>query len=261
MLCAVLAAGASGSLFADDSIHFLESYAGAHPQEFSDLLAQVKSIVPSALAYITQQWRLPNTLHNPIVVRITDNGSTIPGRPVSAYVRTVRAGDVVRQELVVDLTHHLMYPQENLEAVLYHEMAHVVLQDGVTSAAAAGIPQWFNEGLAQTATTEGHDRTVADFQRYGHTEIHEVLCDLNGNVDEFYHGEYNFGCYTQYYLAVRRLTAKGGKDAIAKLINGLHSGVPLPTLIAQTTSLDWPAFQRDVAQYTRDVFNSKEPIP
>ena len=262
ILGAAVSLFASGRAHADDtSIQFVTSYAGAHPQEFADLLGQVKVTLPAALAFITQQWHLPNTLHYPIIVSITDNASTISGRPVSAFVRTIRNGDILRQTLVIDLTHRLMYPQENLDNVLYHEMAHVVLQDGIMSPTSAGIPQWFNEGLAQSVTTEGHDRTVEDFKRYAHTEAREVLCDLNGNVDAFYHGEYNFGCYTQYYLAVRRLIALGGGDVIARMIAGLHSGTPMPSLIAQATSLDWPAFQQDVVQYTRRVMDSKEPIP
>lgn len=258
-----LIGGSCRPVAADDavSIQFVEAYAGAHPTEFNDLMGQAKSLVPSALAYITDQWGLPNTLHYPLIVRVVDAGSKIPGRPVAAYVRSYRYGDELRQELDVELEHHLMYPGEKIDDILYHEMAHAVLQDAVTSPTAAGIPQWFNEGLAQSVTTEGHDRTLQDFNRYGHTDAHAVLCDLNGNVDVFYHGEYNFGCYTQFYLAVQRFLQKGGKDALAKTIAGLRNGTPLPQLIGQVTPLDWPAFQRDVEQYTRDVFAGNVPVP
>jgi len=258
-----LIGGLCGPLAAEDlaPIQFVESYAGSHPAEFNDLLGQAKVSVPTALAYITGQWGLPNTLHYPLIVRVIDSPSKIPGRPIAAYVRSVRYGDELRQELVVDLQHHLLYPGEKLDDILYHEMAHVVLQDAVTSPAAAGIPQWFNEGLAQSVTTEGHDRTLQDFNRYGHTDAQAVLCDLNGNIDEFYHGEYNFGCYTQFYLAVQRFIQRGGKDALAKVIAGLRSGVPLPDLISHATPLDWPSFQRDVEKYTRDVFAGAVPIP
>ena len=255
--------GFCGPLAADEasSIHFVESYAGPHVQEFNDLLNQAKSIVPAALAYITNQWGLPNALHSPMIVRVIDLSSNPSGRPIAAYVRSFKSGGELRQELGVDLQHHLMYPGENLENVLYHEMAHAVLQDAVVSPGAAGIPQWFNEGLAQSVTTEGRDRTAEDFKRYGHTDAGAVLCDLNGNIDVFYHGEYNFGCYTQFYLAVQRLTARGGKDTLVKVITGLHNGIPLPEVISEVTSLSWPAFQQDVQQYTRAVFAGTEPIP
>ena len=124
-----------------------------------------------------------------------------------------------------------------------------------------GIPQWFNEGLAQSVTTEGRERTAEDFKRYGHTDARAVICDLNGNVDVFYHGEYNYGCYTYFYLAVQRLLAKGGKDAVAKVVIALHDGAPLPAVIRRVTGMAWPDYQRDVEQYARDVFSGKEAIP
>ena len=170
-------------------------------------------------------------------------------------------GDDLRQSLVVDLPHHLLYPGENLEGIIYHEMAHAVIRDAVSNPTAAGIPTWFNEGLAQSVTSEGLTRTQEDFKRYGHSDAGAILCDLNGTVDEFLHGEFNFGCYTQFYLAVKRLLQLAGKDAIPKIIVGLHDGIPLPEVIRQITTLAWPAFQQDVAQYTQDVFAGTQPIP
>ncbi len=263
LLCGVLGGLWSVPAAADESetIHFVESYGGPHPNEFNDLLDQVKSIVPAALAYISGQWGLPNRLHYPLIVMITDVPPNLPAGAASAYVRSVMVGGTLRQELIVDLTHHMMYPAENFESLLYHEMAHAVLQDAVTSPGAAGIPQWLNEGLAQSVTTEGHDRAAEDFKRYGHSDARALICDLNGHVDPFYNGEYNFGCYTYFYLAVRRLIARGGKETLTKIITGLHNGTPIPALIGQATPLDWSAFQRDAEQYTRSVFAGQEPIP
>jgi|GEM_PF-2371381 len=253
-----------GSVQADTSapvqIRFEQSYAGSHPQEFSELLAQMQSMVPTALAYITRQWDLPNALHHPLIVTLIDVQTKSLGRPVAAYVRANGQGDNLRQLLVVDLDHHLLYPNENLEGIIYHEMAHAILRDGVTNTGASAIPTWFNEGLAQTVTSEGQLRTEEDFKRWGHSDARAVLCDLNGTVDEFLHGEYNFGCYTQFYLAVQRLLQLGGKDTVQHLIAGLHDGRPLPDLIQKVTGLDWPAFQQEVMRYTLDVFNGTKPI-
>ena len=253
----------SSPLFADNSglIHFEESYAGAHPADFAQVLDQVKAIVPSALAYITGQWNLPNNLHYPLIVVITENPPNIPAGASAAYVRSVIVGGILRQTLIVDLRHYLLNPSEDLNDLLYHEMAHAVLQDAIMSPTAAGIPQWFNEGLAQSVTTEGHDRTAEDFKRYGHSDATALLCDLNGHVDTFYHGEYNFGCYTQFYLAVQRLIQLGGKDTIVSVISGLHDGTPLPNLIPQVAHLDWPAFEHEIERYTKDVISGNVPIP
>jgi hypothetical protein len=190
-----------------------------------------------------------------------DVPSKIPGRPVAAYVRSNGEGDGLRQWLVVDIEHHLLAPDENLERIIYHEMAHAVLRDAVTHIGDAGIPTWFNEGLAQSITTEGQSRTQEDFKRWGHSDARAVLCDLNGTVDAFLHGEYNFGCYTQFYLAVQRLLQKGGQDTVPKIILGLHEGRSLPEIIYRITLLDWPSFQGEVAQYTLDVFSGTQPIP
>jgi len=258
-LALAILVGSATPGMADGSIQFVPAYAGANRQAFDDVMAQAKTIVPGALAYITGQWGLPNTLQAPLIVRIVDKTSNLPGRPVSAYVRSFRTSAGLRQELVIDLSHHMLYPSENFENVLYHEMAHAILQDAVTGPTSAGIPQWFNEGLAQSVTTEGHDRTAEDFKRYAHTDAHAVICDLNGNVDTFYHGEFNFGCYTYFYLTVKRLIAKSGKEGLAHIIGGLHNGYPLPLVIANATHEDWNTFQADAAAYTRDVFDGKQP--
>jgi len=258
-----LVGGLCGPLTANESapIQFQESYTGPHPAEFAELLGQVKSLVPAALAYISAQWNLPNQLHYPLIVIITDHPPNMPAGASAAYVRSVFVDGTLRQTLIVDLQNYVTNRGENLDNLLYHEMAHVVLQDAVTGPAAAGIPQWFNEGLAQSVTSEGHDRTAEDFKRYGHSDARAILCDLNGGVDTFYHGEYNFGCYTQFYLAVERLLALGGKETVANVIAGLHNGMPLPGLTGAVAGLSWPAFQQDVQQYTQDVFAGNKPIP
>ena len=91
-------------------IHFEESYGGAHPAEFADLLNQVKTLVPSALAYITGQWNLPNQLHYPLAVIITDSPPNLPAGAAAAYVRSVAIEGTLRQTLIVDLTYHLAEP-------------------------------------------------------------------------------------------------------------------------------------------------------
>ena len=108
------------------------------------------------------------------MVTITDVPSKSLTRPMAAYVRSVGASDGLRQALVVDLEHHLLYPNDNLHSLIYHEMAHAILRDAVSSPGASGIPTWFNEGLAQSVTTEGSTRVQEDFKRWGHTDARAV---------------------------------------------------------------------------------------
>ena len=140
-------------------------------------------------------------------------------------------------------------------------MAHAVLRDAVANQGAAPIPTWFNEGLAQSVTSEGTARTQEDFKRWGHSDARAVLCDLNGKIDEFLHGEQNFGCYTYFYLSAKRLIQLGGKDTVPKIISGLSGGIPLPEIIRRLTSLDWPSFQHEAERYALEIFAGNQPIP
>src|ERR1035437_4487306 len=82
------------------AVHFEESYAGSHPAEFAQLLDQVKVIVPGALAYIPGQWNLPNTLHYPLIVIITEVPPNLPAGAAAAYVRSVATAGDLRQTLI-----------------------------------------------------------------------------------------------------------------------------------------------------------------
>src|ERR1035437_5798371 len=82
------------------AVHFEASYAGQHPAEFAQLLDQVKVIVPGALAYIAGQWNLPNTLHYPLIVIITEVPPNLPAGAAAAYVRSVATAGDLRQTLI-----------------------------------------------------------------------------------------------------------------------------------------------------------------
>ena len=117
--------------------------------------------VPGALAYITGRWGLPNTLHHPFLVTITDVPSKDQTRAMAAYVRSVSYGNEVRQVLVFDLQHHALYPNDNLDNILYHEMAHAILRDAVTGQGSAPIPTWFNEITHEPISVGTRLETVA----------------------------------------------------------------------------------------------------
>ncbi len=242
-------------------ITYDETYEGFHRKEFNELLAQMKVMVPSALALVTQRWGVEYALHHVLVVSVKDLPSKTFRHPRGAYVQSTGYGNGLRQSMVVDIEHYRAYPNANVNELVQHEMAHAVLRDLVAHSGPKGIPNWFNEGLAQSVTWEGRNHTRDAFARWGHSDAHEMVCDLNGSVDEFLHGEHNFGCYTYFYLTVKRLFELGGKNTLPTIITGLHEETPMPKIITHLTTLDWPAFQRDAEQYTLDVFAGTKPIP
>src|SRR5439155_22336992 len=134
-------------------------------------------------------------------------------------------------------------------------------QDVQASPGAAAIPAWFNEGLAQSVTTEGRQRVEGDINALEDSGESLLLCDLDGPVDEFAHGPYNASCYPEYYLAVQRLKQRGGTRVLSKILQGLQHGTKLPELLPSLTGMDWPVFEKDVENYTRDVFSGVQSIP
>ena len=130
-----------------------------------------------------------------------------------------------------------------------------------TGPQAAAIPPWFNEGLAQSSTPEGHDRARGDIQGLAYSGLEPVLCDLDGPVDEFAHGPFNGKCYPEFYLAVQRLKQLGGYDLIPKVIRGLRNGTKLPDLMPSLIGKDWPAFKQDAEDYTSKVLAGLKPVP
>lgn len=111
------------------------------------------------------------------------------------------------------------YPDDNLMAVLRHEIAHVLV------ARAAGyrpVPRWFNEGLATVAGREWSmkDRSLvmlAAIPRSGLT-LHEI--------DEGFYGG-TLGARRAYALStafVRWLLEQDGPDVAARILRGLSEG-------------------------------------
>lgn len=144
------------------------------------------------------------------------------------------------------------YPDRNLEAVLHHEIAHVLI------ARAAGrrpVPRWFNEGVAIWASRDWglEDRThlmLAALSRRGHS-----LADLD---ELFQAGASSAGrAYALAAAFVRYLIDHYGETVVADVLHRMAQGASFERAFAAatgTTLADFEAvFWRDLTFWNRWV--------
>jgi len=239
------------------NISFDQDFDPFYQEQVHALLRQAEAIIPQAYNRITKAWHLDyQGLRHPLLVQFKETPSQTLRRLEVAYLQTDGAGDQIRFTLVVDLGAYLQDPTEDLHVILTHEMAHAILHDYVLGPKASAIPTWFDEGMAQSVTRQGQDQVRQDAKELRASGRPLFLCDLTAPVDEFAHGPFNFGCYSEYYLAVQRLLHLGGPKALDKILPGLRDGKPLVDLIHEITKLDWASFQKDAARYTETVLTA-----
>ena len=118
---------------------------------------------PEHLAHVEAQIRGLETDRLVDLLRLTGLGT--PGTPIRVYVASEEAEvaretppwiagfAVARESLVVLFPSRIgSYPYGSLEAVFYHEIAHVLTG---RAAGTRPVPRWFNEGLAGAAEDTG----------------------------------------------------------------------------------------------------------
>jgi hypothetical protein len=245
------------------NISFDESYDPFYQEQFHALMALAKEVVPRAYQEITRQWGLPEDygLRHPLLVQVKSIPSDTLRSWKAAYVQPVGRGDQFHQFLVIDIECYLQNPHEDLQMVIRHEMAHVIVMDLETGPKSLPIPAWFNEGLAQSVTAEGRKRVQAEIVEASRSGEPPILCDLDGSVDEFAHGPFNAKCYAQYYLTVQHLRQIGGPQTVPKFLIALLEGRSVNDLMPWIAGVKWPAFEEDSEQYVEDVFSGSKPVP
>lgn len=233
-----------------------------YQEQFSDLIYRAKRIMPRAYAHILDVWgfHYPGLLH-PLTVQAKEVSSDTLRRWTIAYVQPVGEDGEFHQFLVMDIGFFIQNPRMNYELVITHEMAHVIIGDLVAGPHAAAIPSWLNEGYAQSVTEEGQQRVRAEIAESKATGIPPLPCDLTAPVDEFAHGPFNARCYSEYYLAARRLDQLGGAHTLTRILAGLHDGKEPAELILNITGMDWPTFKENAETYATSVLNGAAPIP
>lgn len=240
-----------------------------HQEQYRDLLVKTQLTIKSALRTVIGSEIFSKSLglnsdfqfKYPIRVEIKEipEESLYHGLQGTAGLKKVEGQWV--HVLTLNIGAYVQNPEEDVNQLLAHEMAHMVLADFMGEQKIEKVPMWLNEGMAQSVTHEGRSR-VADFARSLEWEESMLIpCELDSPVDTFAHGEGNYACYPEYYLAVQRLRQVGGPLAVGKILRGLRDGQKTADAFLSATGIDYSLFQQDVNTFTADVIAERKPIP
>lgn len=196
------------------------------PPEFAGARARVESFDRGRLRGV--MWLVGLTNPGPPIRVVLADGNSDWGRQIPPSV----AGFAVGAESLVVLfpARSPAYPDDTLEDVLHHEVAHVLM----TRASAGGdLPPWFHEGLATTAErTWGiedqarllREHTVAAGTSLG--EVNRMFAPDSGSRDR---------AYTLAGAFVRDLIEQHGTSAPGEILHRVAAGESFERAFAQVT--------------------------
>jgi hypothetical protein len=122
------------------------------------------------------------------------------------------------------------YPHDSLEAVLRHEVAHILI---VRAAHGQAVPRWFNEGLAVVAERAWHfeDRRQLAWALVSADQVR--MDDVN---DLFQAGSSGAGrAYALASAFVRHIIETQGSHVPARILAAVANGVSFPVAFEQAT--------------------------
>ena len=124
------------------------------------------------------------------------------------------------------------YPNNSLEKLLHHEVAHVLIQ---RAAGGQPLPRWFNEGLAmaaeRTSNLENFTRIIFESLKRERIPMH-ALDGLFGKNKES-----SARAYTLSNAFVQDLLVEHGPNSAARILSLVASGLPFSVAFEQATSL------------------------
>ena len=126
------------------------------------------------------------------------------------------------------------YPDRSVEAVLHHEIAHVLI---ARAARRHPVPRWFNEGVAMVAARQGgQDWDLEDRGRLMLATLRrdqETLTELDRG---FQGGAVSAGrAYALSAAFTRFLIDQEGPRAVPMILDQLGQGVPFPAAFRRAT--------------------------
>jgi Peptidase MA superfamily len=124
----------------------------------------------------------------------------------------------------------LQYPHDSLEAVLRHEVAHILI---VRAADGQAVPRWFNEGLAVVAERAWH---FEDRWQLGWALVSADQVRME-KVNDLFQAR-SSGAGQAYALAsafVRQIIETYGSDVPARILAAVADGVPFEVAFEQVT--------------------------
>jgi len=132
--------------------------------------------------------------------------------------------------LVLFPSRSVRYPHDSLEAVLRHEVAHILI---ARAAAGQAVPRWFNEGLAVVAERAWHfeDRRQLAWALVSADDVR--MDDVN---DLFQAGPSGAGrAYALASAFVRHIINTQGPDVPARILDAVASGIPFGVAFERAT--------------------------
>jgi hypothetical protein len=183
----------------------------------------------------------------PITIVIAPEDSEI-ARATPSWIAGFAHGPSSR--IVVFPARSPRYPHDSIEAVVHHEVAHVLIH---RAAGEQPVPRWFNEGLATVAERTW---TLEDRRQLAWALASGAPVRM-GTLDEAFHrgaGE----AVRAYALAgafVRDVMDRHGADAPARILGGLAQGRPFEAAFLAATGEPLAeaerAFNRRVTSWER----------
>jgi hypothetical protein len=146
------------------------------------------------------------------------------------------------------------YPDDTLEDVLRHEVAHVLI-----SRAAAGrpVPRWFNEGLAMEVerARRFQDQTQLFYQLVtgGETDLPQLDRLFSGGEND------QTRAYALAGALVHDLLQRHGPAVCREILMHMHGGVPFDTAFADVTGVTPSHAESEFWQHQR-IWTSWVPI-
>ena len=146
----------------------------------------------------------------------------------------------------------LRYPHDSLEAVLRHEVAHILI---ARAADGRDVPRWFNEGLAVVAEREWYfeDRwrlawALVSADQVRMDEVNDLLEAGSSSAD---------GGYALASAFVRHIIDTQGSNVPARILAAVANGVSFEAAFEQATGRSLvdaeDSFRVELASWTRQI--------
>jgi len=134
-----------------------------------------------------------------------------------------------------------------IQQIITHEVTHVVLAEAL-GPAAASLPRWFNEGLAEY---ESRDARLGDGLRVGVAISADRTASLQDLDDRFLAAGDQELAYLQAASLVRFLVDKRGPKVLPRLLQALRRTSDFDAALRQVTGWDLATLDREWQEATR----------
>jgi hypothetical protein len=196
------------------------------PPELTAVRMRLESLPPSTFAEIAQFLGVSDP--GPAIHVVLTAESSEPARRVPAWISGFAVGE--SSLVVLFPARSPGYPNQTLEDVFRHEVAHVLVW---RAAAGRPVPRWFNEGLAMEVERQRQwqDQTQLFYQLVtgGETDLQDL--------DRLFAGGQNdeTRAYALAGAFVHDLLKQHGREAARDILMQIHSGAEFDTAFAAVT--------------------------